>query len=115
MRRSRRCCDREPPGRGDEGLTRRAAPPESGSGALSYVLIHRFRGGTQAQYEAALAAVHPPGGLPEGQLHHLAGPTDGGWAIVAVHDSRESRERFRDGTLKAEEKVNGSLAQGAPA
>ena len=66
---------------------------------MSYVVIHRFRGGTQAQYEAALAAVHPEGGLPEGQLHHLAGPSDDGWTIVAVHDSRESWERFRDGTL----------------
>ncbi len=66
---------------------------------MSFVVIHRFRGGTQAQYEAALAAVHPEGGLPEGQLHHLAGPSDDGWTIVAVHDSRESWERFRDGTL----------------
>ena len=56
-------------------------------------------GGTQAQYEASLAAVHPEGGLPEGQVHHMAGPSDDGWTIVAVHDSRESWERFRDETL----------------
>jgi hypothetical protein len=44
-------------------------------------------------------AVHPPDGLPEGQTFHIAGPTADGWAIVAIHDSQESWERFRDGTL----------------
>lgn len=45
--------------------------------------------------------VHPDDGkaLPEGQLLHLAGPTDDGWLIVAVHDSQASWERFRDDTL----------------
>ena len=66
---------------------------------MAYAVIHRFAGGTQAQYEASLAAVHPDGGLPEGQIHHMAGPSDDGWTIVAVHDSRESWERFRDQTL----------------
>lgn len=66
---------------------------------MAYAVIHRFRGGTQAQYEASLAAVHPEGGLPEGQVQHMAGPSEDGWTIVAVHDSRESWERFRDGTL----------------
>jgi len=66
---------------------------------MTYAVIHRFKGGTQAQYEAALATVHPGGALPEGQIHHMAGPSEEGWVIVAVHDSRESWERFRDGTL----------------
>ncbi|MEQ8833525.1 MAG: hypothetical protein RIB67_03665 [Miltoncostaeaceae bacterium] len=67
---------------------------------MAYAVIHRFRGGTQGQYEASLAAVHPEGGgLPDGQVHHIAGPSDDGWTIVAVHDSRESWERFRDETL----------------
>ena len=53
------------------------------------------------QYENALKVVHPDDGkaLPEGQLLHLAGPTDDGWLIVAVHDSQASWERFRDNTL----------------
>ena len=66
---------------------------------MAYAIIHRFRGGTQAQYEASLAAVHPESGLPEGQVYHVAGPSEDGWTIVAVHDSRESWERFRDETL----------------
>jgi hypothetical protein len=68
---------------------------------MPYAIVHHFTGGTKEQYEASLAAVHPgPGQLPEGQIFHVAGPaSDGGWTIVAVHESRESWERFRDGTL----------------
>jgi hypothetical protein len=68
---------------------------------MAYGIVHRFKGGTKEQYEASLAKVHPGNGadLPEGQTLHLAGPTEDGWIIVAVHDSRESWERFRDETL----------------
>ena len=65
-----------------------------------YGVIHHFPGGTKEQYEASIAAVHPgEGRLPDGQISHLAGPSAGGWTIVAVHDSKESWERFRDGIL----------------
>lgn len=37
--------------------------------------------------------------LPEGQLYHVAGPSADGWTIIAVHDSQESWERFRDEIL----------------
>jgi hypothetical protein len=67
---------------------------------MAYGVVHKFAGGTKEQYDASIAAVHPlDGGLPEGQLMHMAGPSAGGWTIVAVHDSRESWEAFRDGTL----------------
>lgn len=67
---------------------------------MAYGIVHTFPGGTQAQYEASIAAVHPSdGSLPEGQLYHAAGPSEGGWTITAVHDSRQSWERFRDGIL----------------
>lgn len=67
---------------------------------MAYTIVHHFAGGTQEQYEASLAAVHPAdGSLPEGQLSHIAGPSAEGWAIVATHDSKESWERFRDGVL----------------
>ncbi len=66
---------------------------------MAYALIHHFAGGTQAQYEAVLAVVHPAGGLPAGQTYHAAGPSAGGWTIVAQHDSAASWEKFRDGTL----------------
>ena len=66
---------------------------------MAYGVVHHFRGGTQEQYEASLAAVHPPNGLPEGQLFHAAGPSEGGWTIMAVHESQESWEKFRDDIL----------------
>jgi len=67
---------------------------------MAYGVVHQFAGGTKEQYEASIAAVHPSGGgLPAGQLFHAAGPSDGGWTIVAIHDSKESWEGFRDGTL----------------
>lgn len=43
--------------------------------------------------------VHPAGGLPDGQTHHVAGPSAGGWTIIARHESMASWEKFRDGTL----------------
>ena len=66
---------------------------------MTYGVIHHFPGGTQENYEASIAAVHPPTGLPAGQICHAAGPSARGWTIVAVHESRESWEAFRDGTL----------------
>jgi hypothetical protein len=66
----------------------------------TFGIVHRFPGGTKGQYEAGLAQVHPAGGsLPEGQTYHAARATDGGWIVVALWDSHESWERFRDQTL----------------
>jgi hypothetical protein len=41
---------------------------------MAYAVIHHFPGGTKANYEASLAAVHPgPNQLPQGQIAHVAG------------------------------------------
>ena len=67
---------------------------------MAYGIVHYFPGGTKEQYEVTLAAVHPDrGSLPIGQTFHAAGASPGGWTVVAIHDSKESWERFRDGTL----------------
>ena len=67
---------------------------------MAYGIVHHFPGGTKAQYEASLAAVHPRRDrLPKGQIFHAAGASNGGWTIVAVHESKESWERFRDDIL----------------
>jgi hypothetical protein len=67
---------------------------------MAYGVVHKFAGATKAQYEASIAAVHPAGGgLPAGQLSHIAGPSSDGWVIVAVHTSKADWEQFRDGTL----------------
>ena len=56
--------------------------------------------------------MHPAGGLPEGQTYHAAGPSDGGWTIVAVHDSKESWARFRDTILmrRLQQGIDGGFA-----
>jgi hypothetical protein len=67
---------------------------------MAYGIVHHFPGGNEEQYEAVLEAVHPSqGGLPDGQTFHAAGPSEGGWTIVAIHESQESWERLRDDTL----------------
>jgi hypothetical protein len=67
---------------------------------MAYGIVHHFPGGTKEQYEASIAAVHPSdGSLPDGQVFHAAGASEGGWTIIAVHESQESWERFRDQVL----------------
>lgn len=80
---------------------------------MAYAIVHYFPGGTKEQYEASLAAVHPGRtSLPKGQIFHAAGPSAGGWTIVAVHDSKESWERFRDEILmpRFRQGIKGGLA-----
>jgi len=65
-----------------------------------YAVVHFFAAGTADQYEASIAAVHPGAGLlPDGQIFHAAGPCTGGWTIMAVHESQQSWEKFRDDVL----------------
>ena len=68
---------------------------------MAYGIVHHFAEGTKEQYDASIDAVHPSRTeLPEGQIFHAAGPAEGGgWTIVAIHESKESWERFRDGIL----------------
>lgn len=44
---------------------------------MAVLMTHRWPGGTEAQYRATIATVHPPDGLPEGQLSHTAGVAEG--------------------------------------
>ena len=71
---------------------------------MAYGIVHQFAGGTQDQYEASVAVVHPSdGSLPEGQLFHAAGPSSNGWTVVVVYDTQENYERFRDGVLDGQD------------
>jgi hypothetical protein len=79
---------------------------------MAYAVVHHFPGGTKEQYEASLAAVHPDrGSLPKGQIYHAAGASGDGWTIIAVHDSKENWERFRDDVLmpRLQEGVKGGF------
>jgi hypothetical protein len=80
---------------------------------MAFGIVHHFPGGTKEQYEASMAAVHPSdGSLPGGQIFHAAGPSAGGWTIMAVHDSQSSWEQFRDGILlpKLQAGIEGGFA-----
>lgn len=77
---------------------------------MAYLMTHFWPGATEDQYRANLAVVHPPGGLPEGQLYHAAGPTEGGILIAAVWDSKESADRFVSETLLPALPVAGGFA-----
>lgn len=66
---------------------------------MAYGVVHHFKGGTRDQYERGLKVLHPQGKLPAGQTLHLVGPTQDGWIVIAVWDSQQSWEFFRDGTL----------------
>ena len=81
---------------------------------MKYGIVHTFPGGTKEQYNAGLKAVHAEDKLPEGQLFHAAGPSADGWTVVAVHDSKESWERFRDTILMPALKAGGIGAFTAP-
>jgi hypothetical protein len=66
---------------------------------MAYLITHFYEGGTKEQYEAVVAAAHPEGGLPPGQTYHAAGPTEGGWLIAAVWDSKGACDKFVSETL----------------
>jgi len=80
---------------------------------MAFGITHHFPGGTQAQYEASIKAVHGAyDALPEGQIFHAAGASNGEWTIFAIHDSKASWEKFRDETLlpKLQAGIEGGFA-----
>jgi hypothetical protein len=67
---------------------------------MAFGIVHHFAGATKEQYDASLAAVHESETqLPDGQIFHAAGPSGDGWTVIAIHDSKESWEKFRDEIL----------------
>jgi hypothetical protein len=80
---------------------------------MAYLITHFWPGGTVDQYNATVSAVHPAGGLPDGQIYHAAGPTDGGILITAVWDSKEQADSFVTGKLMASMPIAGGF-EGRP-
>ncbi len=80
---------------------------------MAYMVTHFWPGASEDQYNATVAAVHPPGGLPEGQTYHVAGPTDGGILITSVWDSKEQCDRFIQDKLMASMPIDGGV-EGRP-
>ncbi|HZL21014.1 MAG TPA: hypothetical protein VFG23_24985, partial [Polyangia bacterium] len=81
--------------------------------SMAYMVTHFWPGASEDQYRATVDVVHPPGGLPEGQAYHVAGPTDGGILITAVWDSKEQCDRFIEDKLMASMPIEGGV-QGRP-
>jgi hypothetical protein len=77
---------------------------------VACLITHFWPGATMDQYDATVAVVHPPGGLPEGQVYHAAGPTDGGVLIAAVWESRDQFDRFVRDKLMASMPIDGGFA-----
>lgn len=78
---------------------------------MAYMITHFYEGGTEDQYNAVRKAVHPANGLPDGQIYHAAGPSDGGFLVVAVWDSKESNDTFiNDVLMPTLPKVEGGFA-----
>ena len=78
---------------------------------MAFLITHFYEGGTKQQYQAVLAAAHPGDGLPPGQTYHAAGPTEGGWLIVAVWDSQAAFDTFlHDTLLPSLQNVSGGFA-----
>jgi len=57
--------------------------------------------------------VHPPEGLPEGQIYHAAGRTTEGILITAVWESKEQNDRFIQDVLLASLPIEGGV-EGQP-
>jgi selenophosphate synthase len=66
---------------------------------MAYLMTHFWPGGTEDQYRAMVAAVHPLAVCRRDKVYHAAGPTEGGILIAAVSDSKESADRFMSETL----------------
>lgn len=77
---------------------------------MAYLMTHFWPAGTEEQYRASVAVVHPGEGLPAGQLSHAAGPTDGGFLISVLWDSKASADRFMSETLIPAMPVDGGFS-----
>ena len=80
---------------------------------MSYLQVHFWPGGTEEHYRAMINVLHPKVGLPDGQRSHTSGPTDDGYLISVVWDSKEQSEAFMQNTLLPALPVDGGFA-GAP-
>jgi hypothetical protein len=72
---------------------------------MSYAIVIRFEGVTEADYWAVNDTLgmnrDGTGDWPEGMRSHAAGPTDNGWVVVEKWESKEAQEAFMAGRLGA--------------
>jgi hypothetical protein len=63
---------------------------------MAIALALEFAGGTQEQYDRVMDKLGMKGteNWPQGIILHLAGPTEKGWEVVDVWESRQDFDRF---------------------
>ena len=76
---------------------------------MAYLLTHFWPGGTEAEYRATVAAATDAAGGTLPESFHAAGPTDGGFLIAAVYESKEVSDRFVQETLMPLMPIDGGL------
>ena len=76
---------------------------------MAYLLTHFWPGGTEAEYRATVAAATDAAGGTLPESFHAAEPTDGGFLIAAVYESKEVSDRFVRETLMALMPIDGGL------
>ena len=82
---------------------------------MNYMISHYYEGGSAEQYDATVAVLHPDDGLPEGQLHHVAGPCEGGFFVTAVWESEGANRAFQSTLHDVLPTLEGGLAPPAVA
>ena len=79
---------------------------------MSVLVIAEVPGGTAEQDKAIVEALNLEGDPPAGARARLAGPTETGWRIISLWDSRESFDAFfRDRLTPALERAGRSVPQ----
>jgi len=67
---------------------------------MAVCLVIDIPGGQLEQYDAVMSKLEEGGGrLGDGQTFHAAGPTDDGFTVIDVWNSREDFDRFMQGRL----------------
>jgi hypothetical protein len=66
---------------------------------MPYAQIIDMPGAGVREYEQAFALIHPDGRWPAGQLDHIAGPTEDGFRVIDVWESRAAFEQFEHEVL----------------
>jgi hypothetical protein len=76
---------------------------------MAYLLTHFWPEGTEEQYRATLAAVTQAAGGQRPEQVHAAGPTEGGFLVVGVYDSKETADNFVRDSIVSIMPIEGGL------
>ena len=70
---------------------------------MATALVMEFPKATQRQYDEVIDALglKDPHNLPRGLIFHVAGPTESGWEVIEVWESRAHFDRFVEQRLGA--------------